>query len=150
MTQITTIEGIIPKIQTLSLTQMQLNAKIVERESELANLPDVIRLQSEILELKKSKREVELEETGLRDEGKKMLIDSGMKEFTTLDGTTVALQFTPGALVIGENAIVPPEYFREKTTVEVDKVGLKKAIGEGKEFDGISIVKESKLVIKQK
>lgn len=68
MTQVTTIEGIIPKIQTLSLVQMQLNAKIVEKESELANLPDVIRLQSEILELKKSKREVELEETGLRDE----------------------------------------------------------------------------------
>ena len=95
MTQITTIEGIIPKIQTLSLSQMQLNAKIVEKESELANLPDVIRLQSEILELKKSKREVELEETGLRDEGKKILLDSGMKEFTTLDGTTIALQFTP-------------------------------------------------------
>ena len=76
MTQITTIEGIIPKIQTFSLVQMQLNAKIVEKESELANLPDVIRLQSEILELKKSKREVELEETGLRDEGKKILLDS--------------------------------------------------------------------------
>ena len=150
MTQVTTIEGIIPKIQTLSLTQMQLNAKIVEKESELANLPDVIRLQSEILELKKSKREVELEEAGLRYEGKKILIDSWMKEFTTFDGTTVALQFTPWALVIGENAIVPPEYFREKTTVEVDKVWLKKAIWEGKEFDGISIVKESKLVIKQK
>ena len=150
MTQVTTIEGIIPKIQTLSLTQMQLNAKIVEKESELANLPDVIRLQSEILELKKSKREVELEETGLRDEGKKILLDSWMKEFTTLDGTTVALQFTPWALVIWENAIVPPEYFREKTTVEVDKVWLKKAIWEGKEFDWISIVKESKLVIKQK
>lgn len=150
MTQITTIEGIIPKIQTLSLTQMQLNAKIVEKESELANLPDAIRLQSEILELKKSKREVELEEAGLRDEGKKILLDSWMKEFTTLDGTTVALQFTPWALVIWENAIVPPEYFREKTTVEVDKVGLKKAIWEGQEFEGISIVKESKLVIKQK
>ena len=150
MTQITTIEGIIPKIQTFSLVQMQLNAKIVEKESELANLPDVIRLQSEILELKKSKREVELEETGLRDEWKKILLDSWMKEFTTLDGTTVALQFTPWALVIDEGATVPPEYFREKTTVEVDKVGLKKAIGEWKEFEGISIVKESKLVIKQK
>lgn len=150
MTQITTIEGIIPKIQTLSLSQMQLNAKIVEKESELANLPDVIRLQSEILELKKSKREVELEEEWLREEGKKILLDSWMKEFTTLDGTTVALQFTPWSLVISDNAIVPPEYFREKTTVEVDKVGLKKAIGEGKEFEGIFIVKESKLVIKQK
>lgn len=150
MTQITTIEGIIPKIQTLSLSQMQLNASIVAKESELANLPDVIRLQSEILELKKSKREVELEEAGLRDEGKKILLESWMKEFTTLDGTTIALQFTPWALVIWENAIVPPEYFREKTTVEVDKVGLKKAIGEWKEFDWISIVRESKLVIKFK
>jgi len=150
MTQITTIEGIIPQIQTLSLTQMQLNAKIVEKESELANLPDVIRLQSEILELKKSKREIELEETGLRDEGKKILLDSWMKEFTTLDGTTVSLQFTPWALVIDKDAVVPPEYFREKTTVEVDKIWLKKAIWEGAEFDWISIVKESKLVIKQK
>jgi len=76
MTQITTIEGIVPRIQTLSLAQFQLNAKIAEKESELANLPDVIRLQSEILELKKSKREIELEETGLRDEGKKILLDS--------------------------------------------------------------------------
>lgn len=150
MTQVITIEGIIPKIQTLSLSQLTFGASIAQKESELANLPDVIRLQSEILELKKSKREVELEEAGLRDEGKKMLLDSWMKEFTTLDGTTIALQFTPWALVIGENAIVPPEYFREKTTVEVDKVWLKKAIWEGKEFDGISIVKESKLVIKQK
>lgn len=150
MTNIVTIEGIIPKIQTLTLTQMQLNAKIVEKESELANLPNVIRLQSEILELKKSKREVELEETWLRDEGKKILLDSWMKEFTTLDWTTVALQFTPWALVIAESAIVPPEYFREKTTVEVDKVGLKKAIWEWQEFEWISIVKESKLVIKQK
>ncbi len=76
MTQVITIEGIIPKIQTLSLSQLTFGASIAQKESELANLPDVIRLQSEILELKKSKREVELEEAGLRDEGKKMLLDS--------------------------------------------------------------------------
>ncbi len=150
MTQVTTIEGIIPKIQNLSLSQLTLGASIAQKESELANLPDAIRLQSEIRELKKTQREEWLEETALRDEGKKILLDSWMKEFTTLDGTTVALQFTPWALVIDEGATVPPEYMKEKTTVDVDKIGLKKAIWEWKEFDWISIVKESKLVIKQK
>ncbi len=150
MTQVTTIEGIIPKIQNLSLSQLTLGASIAQKESELANLPDAIRLQSEIRELKKTQREEWLEETALRDEGKKILLDSWMKEVTTLDGTTVALQFTPWALVIDEGATVPPEYMKEKTTVDVDKIGLKKAIWEWKEFDWISIVKESKLVIKQK
>lgn len=150
MTQVTTIDGIIPKIQNLTLTQMQLSAKIVEKEAEIASHPDLIRLRSEILELNTEKRKQELEETQLRDEWKKMLVDSWMKEFTTLDGTTVALQFTPWALVIDEGATVPPEYFKEQTTVTVDKVWLKKAIAEWAEFEWISIVKEPKLVIKQK
>ena len=57
-----------------------------------------------------------------------------MKEFTTLDGTTVALQFTPGALVISEGAIVPSDFMRTKTTTEVDKTAIKKAIAEGQDF----------------
>lgn len=95
MTQITAIEGLIPSIQSLSLQSLQVGSQITLKEKELSELPDVIRINAEIAELRKLKRESESQELTLRDQGKQILIDSGMKEFTTLDGTTVALQFTP-------------------------------------------------------
>lgn len=151
MTQLQNIEGIIPTIQSLWLQSIQIGSQITLKEKELSELPDVIRINNEIAELRRLKRESESQELTLREQGKQILIDSWMKEFTTLDGTTVALQFTPWALVIGESANVPPEYFREKTTVEVDKTAIKKAIGEWIDFwPDIYIQKEAKLVIKQK
>lgn len=151
MTQITAIEGLIPSIQSLSLQSLQVGSQITLKEKELSELPDVIRINSEIAELRKLKRESESQELTLREQGKQILIDSGMKEFTTLDGTTVALQFTPWALVIWEGATIPEGYMRVKTTEEVDKTAIKKAIGEGKDFwPDIYIQKEAKLVIKQK
>lgn len=151
MTQITAIEGLIPSIQSLSLQSLQVGSQITLKEKELSELPDVIRINAEIAELRKLKRESESQELTLREQGKQILIDSGMKEFTTLDGTTVALQFTPWALVIWEGATVPSEYMRVKTTEEVDKTAIKKAIGDGKDFwPDIYIQKEAKLVIKQK
>lgn len=95
MTQITAIEGLIPSIQSLSLQSLQVGSQITLKEKELAELPEVIRINAEIAELRKLKRESESQELTLREQGKQILIDSGMKEFTTLDGTTVALQFTP-------------------------------------------------------
>lgn len=151
MTQITAIEGLIPSIQSLSLQSIQVGSQITLKEKELSELPDVIRINAEIAELRKLKRESESQELTLREQGKQILIDSGMKEFTTLDGTTVALQFTPWALVIGEGATVPSEYMRVKTTEEVDKTLIKKALADGVDFwPDIYIQKEAKLVIKQK
>ncbi len=95
MTQITAIEGLIPNIQNLSLYSIQFGSLIIQLEKELSELPDVVRINKEITEAKRMKREAESKELELREEGKQILIDSGMKEFTTLDGTTVALQFTP-------------------------------------------------------
>lgn len=95
MTQVQNIEGLIPNIQSLSLQSLQVGSQITLKEKELAELPDVIRINAEIMELKKQKREAEGQELTLREQGKQILLESGMKEFTTLDGTTVALQFTP-------------------------------------------------------
>lgn len=151
MTQISPIEGLIPSIQSHSLQSIQLGSQITLLEKELAELPDVLRINAEILELRKLKRESEWQELTLREQGKQILLDSGMKEFTTLDGTTVALQFTPWALVIWEGATIPEGYMRVKTTEEVDKALIKKAIGDGVDFwPDIYIQKDSKLVIKQK
>jgi len=151
MTQVQNIEGLVWHIQSLWLQSIQLGSQITLKEKALTELPEVIRINAEIAQLRKMKREAEGQEITLREQGKQILLDSGMKEFTTLDGTTVALQFTPWALVIWEGATVPSEYMRVKTTEEVDKTAIKKAIADGVDFGkDIYIQKDAKLIIKQK
>ena len=89
------VEGLIPNIQSLSLSQIQLSAKITLLESELANLPEVIRIEQEIFALKVQRKEAENKEVELRNQGKDMMMMNNLKEFTTLDGTVVSIQFTP-------------------------------------------------------
>jgi hypothetical protein len=76
---------------------------------------------------------------------------NNLKEFTTLDGTVVSIQFTPWALVVEEWAEVPDDYYKVKTTRDLDKTSLKKAIVAW-EFhsDKVYIQKDCKLNIKNK
>ena len=91
----TNVEGLIPSIQALSLTQIQLSGQIATLESELANLPEVIRIEKELFALKVQRKEAENKELELRNQGKDMMMMNNLKEFTTLDGTVVSIQFTP-------------------------------------------------------
>jgi hypothetical protein len=78
-----------------------------------------------------------------------MMISSGIKDFTMLDGTTIALHITPWSLTIDSGAVIPEEYYRVKK--EVDKTALKKAFNDGKITDpNIYISKDYKFVIKSK
>jgi len=145
------IEGLVPTVQALSLQTIQLTGMIAQKESELKNLPEVIRLEKEISDLKIKKRESENKENELREEWKLMMLVNDIKEITTLDGTTISLQFTPGAIVIEEGAEVPDEYWKVKTTRDIDKMALKKAFSEWKIRDEkIYIQKDCKFIIKQK
>ena len=147
----TNVEGLIPNIQSLSLSQIQLSAKITLLESELASLPEVIRIEQEIFALKVQRKEVENKETELRNQGKEMMMMNNLKEFTTLDGTVVSIQFTPWALVVGEGAEIPDEYYKVKTTRDLDKKAVKEAFNEGKITDPrVYIQKDCKLNIKSK
>ena len=91
----TNVEGLIPSIQSLSLSQIQLSGQIATLESELANLPEVIRIEKEIFDLKVRRKEAENKEVEFRNQGKDMMMMNNLKEFTTLDGTVVSIQFTP-------------------------------------------------------
>jgi hypothetical protein len=62
------IEGLVPTVQALSLQTIQLTGLIAQKESELKNLPEVIRLEKEISDLKIKKRESENKESELREE----------------------------------------------------------------------------------
>lgn len=145
------IEGLVPTVQALSLETIKLTGLIAQKEAELKNLPEVIRIEKEISDLKIKKRESENKENELREQWKMMMLENDIKEITTLDGTTISLQFTPGAIVIEEGAEVPEEYWKVKTTRDIDKIALKKAFTEGKITDErIYIQKDCKFIIKQK
>ena len=145
------IEGLVPTVQALSLQNIQLTGLIAQKESELKNLPEVIRLEKELFDLKIKRKESENKESELREQGKMMMLENDIKEITTLDWTTISLQFTPGAIVIGEGATVPEECWKVKTTRDIDKIALKRAFIEWKITDErIYIQKDCKFIIKQK
>ena len=147
----TNVEWLIPNIQSLSLTQIQLSGQIATLESELANLPEVIRIEKELFDLKVQRKEAENKELELRNQGKDMMMMNNLKEFTTLDGTVVSIQFTPWALVVEDGAVIPDEYYKVKTTRDLDKKAVKEAFNEGKITDPrVYIQKDCKLNIKSK
>ena len=147
----TNVEGLIPNIQSLSLTQIQLSGQIATLEAELSNLPEVIRIEKELFDLKVQRKEAENKELELRNKGKDMMMMNNLKEFTTLDGTVVSIQFTPWALVVEDGAVIPDEYYKVKTTRDLDKKLVKEAFNEGKITDPrVYIQKDCKLNIKSK
>ena len=147
----TNVEGLIPSIQNLSLEQIQLSGQIATLESELANLPEVIRIEKELFDLKVKRKEAENKELELRNQWKDMMMMNNLKEFTTLDGTVVSIQFTPWALVVEDGAVIPDEYYKVKTTRDLDKKAVKEAFNEGKITDPrVYIQKDCKLNIKSK
>jgi len=143
------VEGLIPTINALEYSRVQLIAEIAEKEKTLQEIPVVQKMTAEIQCLKKLLAENQTQEAELREHGKNTMLENGLKEFTMLDGTTVSLHGTPWALVIDEGAVIPEEYYRVKK--EVDKTALKKAFNDGKITDErIYISKDYKFVIKQK
>ena len=69
------IEGLVPTVQALSLQHIQLTGLIAQKESELKNLPEVIRLEKEIFDLMVEKRKLENKESELREQGKQMMLE---------------------------------------------------------------------------
>jgi len=145
------VEWLIPTIQALSLESIKLLWNIAEKESELANLSEVIRLNAEILELKKSLRNAQEKESWYREEGRQIMLSNDMKEITMLDWTIVSLHFSPWALVVEEWAEIPDNFYKVKTSRDLDKTAIKKAITEWT-FDNskVYIQKDCKFIIKTK
>ena len=81
----TNIEGLVPTVQALSLQNIQLTGLIAQKESELKNLPEVIRLEKELFDLKIKRKESENKESELREQGKMMMLENNIHDITTLD-----------------------------------------------------------------
>lgn len=150
MTQIqTNVEWLVPMIQSLTLEWAKIQSEINAKEYQLSMIPEVLKLQEELLLLKGKLRDTQIKEADLREKGKQIMLDNDMKEVKMLDGTVVSLHFTPWALVVEDGADIPDSFYKEKVTIDLDKTSLKKAITDGTfSNDKVYIKKDCKFVIK--
>lgn len=130
---------------------MQLSWQIANLELKLSSLPEVLAINAEIRDLKKQLNETQRSEAQLREQWKQIMIQNNLKEFTTLDWTIVSISFSPGALVVEEGANIPDEYWKVKTSRDLDKNAIKQALIDWKiEDPKVYIQKDCKFSIKSK
>ena len=141
-----TTQWIIDTLNSIELQKLDLEIQLKTKELELKNIP----LVSEISELKKKLTELETQDSEIREQGKQVMINSWIKKFEALDWTVIQLNKTPWSIVIENENLVPKEYFKEKTTITLDKKQLKEDISQGLIIDWVSISEDYKLVIKNK
>jgi len=141
------VQWLIPQIQELQKIKIDATKKLEEFENILKNSEPY-----KIIEwLKEIIKKAEQWEEWLREQGKQIMLDNGLKKFEMLDGTTIQLNSTPGALVVAEWVQLDPKYYKEKTTVTMDKVQVKKDFMEGLILDpGVTIESDYKFIIKSK
>lgn len=141
------VEWLIPEIQSIIIDNAELNISLLELEQELKNM----KIHDHINRIKNKIKENEEREAQLREQGKQIMLDNGLKKFEMLDGTTIQLNSTPGALVVAEWVQLDPKYYKEKTTITMDKVQVKKDFMEWLILDpGVTIESEYKFIIKSK
>ncbi len=141
------IGWIIPKIQRISEFMQDIKTSLKEAEEEM----EKSLLYHQIEWYKKLIKEMELEDQQLREQGKQIMLDNGLKKFEMLDGTTIQLNSTPWALVIAEWVQLDKKYYKTKVQVTMDKVQVKKDFMEWLILDpGVTIESEYKFIIKSK
>lgn len=141
------VQGLIPEITRISLFTQEVKRDLEQAEKEMKES----NLYKHIWWLKDYICELETKEAQLREQGKQIMLDNGLKKFEMLDGTTIQLNSTPGSLVIAEWVQLDNKYYKEKTTITIDKVQVKKDFMEGLILDpGVTIESEYKFIIKQK
>lgn len=143
MTQITT-QWIVDELQSIQSSKLKLQANLLIQQEKLKELE----LYKDIQEIELNIRELDKKESELKETGKQIMIQSWLKKFEALNWTIVQLNKKPWALVIENEDNIPKEYFKEKTTVSIDKTTLKKDISEWLVVDWVYISEDYTLVIK--
>ena len=143
MTQITT-QSIVNALNSIEVMKAKLNLELMNKNMELRDTT----LYQEIKDLETSIKELSTQETQIKEQGKNLLLNAGLKKFEALNGTIIQLNSTPWALKIEDESLVPQEYWKEKVTKSIDKTTLKKDIKEWLIIDWVIIEVDYNLVIK--
>lgn len=140
-------QGIVEQINTITIQSLTKRQELAKKKEELQNLE----LYQEIEDLESELSSLSKQDSELRETGKQLLLEKGIKKFEALDGTTIQLNKKPWALVIEDESKIPDHYKKAKTTISIDKATLKKDITSGEiTIDGVSISEDYTLVINQK
>lgn len=74
---------------------------------------------------------------------------SNITQINSLDGTfSMSFRKNPPKVEVLDESLIPDEYFRVKTTKEVNKTSLKEALASGIEVQGVMLVQTEALRIK--
>lgn len=111
-------------------------------------------IDSEVAQMEEYKKRIDTRIRAYKarsDRLKKYLLDNMVKcEITAITCPEFEIKTakTPPSVVIDEGAKVPEKYQVTKTTVSPDKNGLREALKNGEEFEGIRLVSGHRLSIK--
>lgn len=111
----------------------------------------IMNQSSEIEQLKEAEKRIASRRKALEKAKAKMheyllagMVDNGIHEISC-PAWKVKLANCPVSVDIMADAEVPKQYLREKVTVSPDKKALKKALQEGHEIEGVSLVNKKTL-----
>jgi hypothetical protein len=123
MTQITT-QSIVDTLNSIEVMKSKLNLELMNKNMELRDAP----LYQEIKDLEMSIKELSTQETQIKEQGKNLLLNAGLKKFEALNGTVIQLNATPPAVKIINENLIPNEYKKTITTITIDKKLIKEEI----------------------
>jgi len=90
MTQITT-QSIVNALNSIEVMKAKLNLELMNKNMELRDTT----LYQEIKDLETSIKELSTQETQIKEQGKNLLLNAGLKKFEALNGTIIQLNSTP-------------------------------------------------------
>lgn len=85
-------------LQNLGIESLKLQTIVMEKEAELKASELYQELQSAKLELQTN----EAQQNAIREQGKQLMLEGGLKKVVALDGTEISLKASPGSLVVSE------------------------------------------------
>lgn len=139
-------QWIVDQLNKITVYTLTKKAELAKKQEELKQID----LYNEIQDLEYEIKELAKQETELKEQGKNILLDSGIKKFEALDGTIIQLNKKPWALVIEHEDDITDDYYNEKVTRTLDKKKIKEDMAQWCVFDWVYIKEDYSLVIKHK
>lgn len=145
MSEITT-QWIVDRLNSITIQNLNKRAELANKQAELLQVD----LYNEIQNLEYELKELAKEDTELKEQWKKLLLDSWVKKFEALNGTIIQLNKKPWKLIIEDEDNIWDEYRKIKTTTTIDKKAVKEDILQWVIIDWVYVEEDYTLVIKQK
>ncbi len=138
-----------PRRKTAELPEQKLaelkGKKAVDRASKILDRLEG-RIEAYDVEIKRLQKRKALAHTRwerVQDECLERMIGAGLDKADAFEVT-----FSPAALEVLDESLIPDEYIREKITTSADKIAIKAALARGLEIAGVRLTQKLSLIRK--